>query len=57
MSLDIEITSKEWSRIVYLIKKAMGKKPKASDEAILWKCHIFAEQTKKDEVVFSSDDD
>jgi len=47
--MEIEWSSKEWSRVIYLMRKGMRKKPTETDTKLLYKALIFAEQAKKDD--------
>lgn len=47
--MEIEWSAKEWTRVIYLIRKGIKKKPNEDDTKLLYKALIFAEQAKKDE--------
>lgn len=50
--MEIEWSEKEWSRVIYLMRKAIKKKPTELDTKLLYKALIFAEQCKRDEEDF-----
>lgn len=42
-------SSKDWARIIYLMRKSLKKEPNEKDTLLLYKAIICAEQIKKDE--------
>ena len=47
--MEIEWTSKEWTRVITLMRKALKKEPNREDTKLLYKAEIFAEQAERDE--------
>ena len=55
-NMEIEIKASEWARMLYLMEKGMKEtEKKDQDLQLLFKCKIFADQTKKDETLIESD--
>jgi len=50
--MEIEWSAKEWTRVIYLMRKAIKKNPNEEDTKLLYKALIFAEQAKKDDEEF-----
>ncbi len=50
--MEIEWSSSEWVRVIYLIRKGIKKVPNEADTKLLYKALIFAEQAKKDDEEF-----
>jgi len=50
--MEIEWTAKEWTRVIYLIRKGIKKDPNELDTELLYKALMFAKQAKKDELDF-----
>jgi len=57
-NMEIELKASEWARMLYLMEKGMkDTKKKDEDMQLLFKCKIFADQTKQDEDLIKSDVD
>jgi hypothetical protein len=50
--MEIEWTAKEWTRVIYLMRKSIKKEANEADTKLLYKALIFAEQAKKDDEAF-----
>lgn len=54
--MEIELSAKEWGRMLYLMEKGMKDADKKDEDLqLLFKCKIFADQTKKDEALIEAD--
>jgi len=48
--MEIEFSSKEWARVIYLMKRGLKVDPKnEQDKQLFWKTNEFAKQAKRDE--------
>ena len=55
-NMEIEIKASEWARMLYLMERGMKETAKKDEDMqLLFKCKIFADQTKKDEALIESD--
>jgi len=51
--MEIEFTSNEWARIIYLIRAGLKRDPKnENDKTVFYKAKEFAKQAKRNEKLF-----